>query len=43
MWGWLSFSTDHGKHWSRLLRVTPDRDKAAHIREVAGGELIPYL
>jgi hypothetical protein len=35
--GWLSFSTDHGAHWSPLVRVTPDMDSAAHIVEVAGG------
>jgi hypothetical protein len=35
--GWLSFSTDHGVHWSPLVRVTPDVDNAAHIVEVAGG------
>jgi hypothetical protein len=36
--GWLSFSTDHGRHWSPLVRVTEDRDLAAHIMEVAGGD-----
>ena len=35
--GWLSFSTDHGRRWSNLVRVTPDVDNAAHIVEVAGG------
>jgi hypothetical protein len=35
--GWLSFSADHGMHWSNLVRVTPDVDNAAHIVEVAGG------
>lgn len=35
--GWLSYSTDHGRTWSRLLRVTPDRGSAVHIVEVAGG------
>jgi hypothetical protein len=35
--GWLSFSTDHGAHWSNPVRVTPDADNAAHIVEVAGG------
>jgi hypothetical protein len=35
--GWLSFSTDHGKHWSDLVRVTPPAGKAIHIMEVAGG------
>ena len=35
--GWLSFSTDHGKHWSRLVRVTGSDGNAIHIMEVAGG------
>jgi hypothetical protein len=35
--GWLSYSTDHGQHWSRLLRVTPGTDHATHIVEVVGG------
>jgi BNR/Asp-box repeat len=35
--GWLSFSTDHGKTWSALQRVTPDHDTAAHIVQVTGG------
>ena len=36
--GWLSFSTDHGKHWSALARVTPSGDgNAVHIMEVSGG------
>jgi hypothetical protein len=35
--GWLSFSTDHGKHWSALVRVTGSDGKAIHIMEVAGG------
>jgi hypothetical protein len=35
--GWISFSTDHGKHWSPLQRVTPDHDNATHIMEVVGG------
>ncbi len=35
--GWLSFSTDHGKHWSHLVRVTPPAGDALHIMEVAGG------
>jgi len=36
--GWLSYSTDHGQHWSRLQRVTPDTDHATHIVEVVGGQ-----
>jgi len=35
--GWLAYSTDYGKTWSRLSRVTPDTDNATHIVEVAGG------
>lgn len=35
--GWLSYSTDHGKTWSPVLRVTPEADKATHIVEVSGG------
>ena len=35
--GWLAYSTDHGKHWSALQRVTPDTDNAAHIVQVVGG------
>ncbi len=35
--GWLSYSTNHGRTWSPLIRVTPDRDNATHIVQVAGG------
>jgi hypothetical protein len=35
--GWLSFSTNHGRTWSRLIRVTPDKDNAVHIVQVTGG------
>ena len=35
--GWLSYSTDHGRTWSPLQRVTPDADNATHIAQVAGG------
>ena len=35
--GWLSYSTDGGNTWSSPVRVTPDRDGATHIVEVAGG------
>jgi hypothetical protein len=35
--GWLSYSTDHGKSWSALQRVTPDADNATHIVQVVGG------
>ena len=34
--GWLSVSTDHGLHWSPLVRVTDDHDLATHIVEVVG-------
>jgi hypothetical protein len=33
----LSYSKDHGRSWSSLVRVTPDHDNAAHIVEVTGG------
>jgi hypothetical protein len=36
--GWLSYSTDHGQHWSRLKRVTPDSGRGLHIVQVAGGQ-----
>jgi hypothetical protein len=36
--GWLSYSSDDGKTWSRPLRVTPDHDTAVHIVEVVGGK-----
>jgi hypothetical protein len=35
--GWLAYSTDHGKRWSALRRVTPDTDNATHIVQVVGG------
>jgi hypothetical protein len=35
--GWLSYSTNHGRTWSPLQRVTPDNTKATHIVQVAGG------
>jgi hypothetical protein len=35
--GWLSYSADGGNTWSSPVRVTPDRDGATHIVEVAGG------
>ncbi len=34
--GWLSYSTNRGKTWSKLLRVTPDTDNALHIVQSAG-------
>jgi hypothetical protein len=35
--GWLTWSADGGRTWSRPVRVTPDTDHAPHIVEVAGG------
>jgi hypothetical protein len=35
--GWLSFSADHGAHWSAPRQVPPDRRNVPHIMEVAGG------
>jgi hypothetical protein len=35
--GWLSYSTDHGAHWSSPRAVPPDRLHVAHVMEVAGG------
>ncbi len=35
--GWLSYSTDHGQHWSPIIQVTLDKDNAPHIMEVTGG------
>jgi hypothetical protein len=35
--GWLSYSNDGGRKWSYPIRVTPDKDSAAHIVQVAGG------
>jgi hypothetical protein len=35
--GWLAYSTDHGRRWSALRRVTPDTDNATHIVQVVGG------
>jgi hypothetical protein len=35
--GWLSFSIDHGLHWSAPLQATPDQLDVPHIMEVAGG------
>jgi hypothetical protein len=36
--GWLTWSTDSGRTWSRPVRVTPDTDNAPHIVQVAGGQ-----
>jgi hypothetical protein len=35
--GWLSFSTDHGTHWSAPLQAPADRLNVPHIMEVVGG------
>jgi hypothetical protein len=35
--GWLSFSSDHGRHWSEPLRAPPDQVDAPHVMEVVGG------
>jgi hypothetical protein len=35
--GWLSFSADHGEHWSAPLQVPTDRLNVPHIMEVTGG------
>jgi hypothetical protein len=35
--GWLSYSTDHGAHWSTPVQVPPDQLAAPHVMQVAGG------
>jgi hypothetical protein len=35
--GWLSFSTDHGRHWSAPVQAPADRLNVPHIMEVVGG------
>jgi hypothetical protein len=35
--GWLSYSTDHGAHWSAPLQAPADRLAVPHIMQVAGG------
>lgn len=35
--GWLSYSTDAGKHWSAPIQALPDTLNVPHIMEVAGG------
>lgn len=35
--GWISFSTDGGKHWSAAIQAPTDRLNVPHIMEVAGG------
>ena len=34
--GWLSYSTDHGQHWSTPIKAIPDKLSVPHIIEVAG-------
>ena len=35
--GWISFSTDHGQHWSAPIQAPADRLDVPHIMEAAGG------
>ena len=35
--GWLSYSTDHGAHWSDPVQVPPDQLNVPHVMEVSGG------
>ncbi len=35
--GWLSFSTDHGAHWSAPVQAPADQLNVPHIMEVTGG------
>jgi hypothetical protein len=35
--GWLSYSTDHGAHWSTPVQAPPDRLNVPHVMQVAGG------
>jgi hypothetical protein len=35
--GWISYSTDHGRHWSAPIQGPPDTVNAPHIMEVTGG------
>jgi hypothetical protein len=42
--GWLSFSTDHGTHWSAPNQAPPDRLNVPHIMAVTGGgDGVAYL
>lgn len=36
--GWLSYSTDHGAHWSAPIQASPDRLAVPHVMEVSGGD-----
>jgi hypothetical protein len=35
--GWLSYSTDHGIHWSDPIQATTDRLAVPHVMQVTGG------
>src|SRR3989440_111693 len=35
--GWLSYSTDHGAHWSVPVQVPPDQLDVPHVMQVTGG------
>ncbi len=35
--GWLSFSADHGRHWTAPVQAPADRFNVPHIMEVTGG------
>jgi hypothetical protein len=35
--GWLSYSTDHGSHWSTPVQAPPDQLNVPHVMQVAGG------
>jgi hypothetical protein len=35
--GWLSYSTDHGAHWSAPVQAPPDQLQVPHVMEVSGG------
>jgi hypothetical protein len=42
--GWLSFSNDHGQHWSAPIQAPTEQLKVPHIMEVAGaGAGIAYV
>jgi hypothetical protein len=41
--GWLSYSTDHGQHWSAPAQVPADRFNVPHIMEVTGGPGTAYV
>lgn len=35
--GWLSYSTDHGRHWSKPLQGPLDQTAGPHVMQVVGG------